>query len=211
MAAASALPSAFAVPHCRRTRRPPACLAVIHRRLHCPCCDLLFGQRARIGRRPQRGEQFRLDQRPIDEERVVQVHPERDRPAADQGHLDAGPVFVGRVLDDRPALQVRLFLLVEHQPIAGLPDRAFDDVADLDLALAFAREVQADGLLLRVVGQRQRFQGAAELVLDHRVLEAQPLHFVQLHAANAFGAPQVEDFDFDAAVFARLVSALRRR
>ena len=65
-----------------------------------------------VGRRPEGGEQFRLDGRPGDVQRVVQVHLERDRPAAHQGHRHVVPVLVGRVLDHRPALQVRLLLAV---------------------------------------------------------------------------------------------------
>ena len=38
--------------------------------------------------------------------------------------------------------------------------------------------------------QGQRFQSLAEFVLDHRVLEAQPLHFVQLDASERPSAHQ---------------------
>ena len=112
---------------------------------------------------------------------------------------DVLPVLVGRILDDGPALQERLLLaiLVQHQAIARLPDRILDDVADLDVALAFAGEVDAHGLLLRVVRQRQRLQRLLELALDDRVEEADALHVGQLDAAHAVGAPQIEQFDFD--------------
>src|SRR5262249_38826747 len=99
---------------------------------------------ALIRRRPQRGEQLRLHGRPRDEQRVVQVHPEADRPAADERHPHAAPVLVGRVLDDRPALKPRLLLVlrVQHQAVTRLPDRSLHDITDLHLPLAVAGEMQ---------------------------------------------------------------------
>src|SRR5579883_3547834 len=105
-----------------------------------------------VRNRPQRSEQLRLDDRPIDIERVVEIHLEGDGPTADQSHLHVAPVSVGRVLHHRPTLKVRLLFLSEHKAVARLPDRRFDDIADLHLTLPFAREVQLNRLLLIVVG-----------------------------------------------------------
>ena len=104
--------------------------------------------------------------RPRDVERLVEVHGERDRPAADQRQLHAVPVLLGRVLDDRPALQERRLLVVEHQPVAGLPDRRLLDIADADLALALADEAELDRLLVGVVAGGQHGQGLAQLGVE---------------------------------------------
>ena len=64
---------------------------------------------ARIGRRPKRREQLRLHDGPRHVQRLIQVHLERDRPAAHQGHAHVLPVLIGRVLDDGPALQDTAF------------------------------------------------------------------------------------------------------
>ena len=159
--------------------------------------DRVAVHRALVGRRPQRREQLRLHRRPRDEQRLIQVHLERDRPAGDQRHAHVLPVLVAGVLDDGPALQRRLALLVQHQPVAGLPDGVFDDVADLHRPLSVAGEVEADGALLAVVGGGQHFQGAAELGVERRVEEAQPLHLRQRHRAHALGAQQVQHVHLD--------------
>ena len=46
--------------------------------------------------------------------------------------------LVAGVLDEGPALQRDLALVVDAEAIAGLPDGALDDIADLDMAFAFA-------------------------------------------------------------------------
>ena len=58
--------------------RPPSTVAVAFEAASVPV-DL--PNAAAVGDGPERGEQFRLDRRPVDEERVVQVHLEADRPA----------------------------------------------------------------------------------------------------------------------------------
>ena len=150
-----------------------------------------------VGRRAEAGEEFRFHRRPRHVQRVVQVHLEADRAAADQAHLHALPVFVRRVLHDRPPLQVRLLptLRVQHQAVTRLPDRGLDHVADLNLPLTVPGEVQAHGLLLAVVVEREYIQRAAEFALDQRVREAELLHLAQLHGAEPFRAPEVEHFD----------------
>ena len=62
--------------------------------------------------------------------------------------LDVVPIRFGRVFDNRPALQERRLLVVEHEAIAGLPDRRFLDVADAHGALAGAEEAERDGFLV---------------------------------------------------------------
>ena len=72
---------------------------------------------------------------------------------------------------------VGLAVLVEHQAIARLPDRVFDDVADLHRPLSFAGEVEADGCFFWLLWARgQHVQGAAEFAVERRVEEAQTLH-----------------------------------
>src|SRR5205823_2641494 len=116
---------------------------------------------------------------------------EADGPARDQRHADVLPVLVAGVLDQGPALQqwgaVLAVLAAEHEPIARLPQRVLDDVADLDVALAVALEIEADDLLLAIVRGGEDFQGAAQLAVDARVEEAEPLHLRQRHGAHALG------------------------
>ena len=114
---------------------------------------------AGISGRTKRRKKFRLHGRPIDVERVIQVHLEGDGPAGDESHLDAVPVLIGGVFHYGPTLEEGLILLVQDEAIAGLPDRVFNDVADLNFPFAFATEVEANRLLLGIVTQCKRFQG----------------------------------------------------
>jgi len=87
-------------------------------------------------------------------------------------------------------------LLVHYQAIAGLPDRVLDDIADLDRPLAFTREAEADGLLLRVVRERQHFEGLLDFTVHRRIQEAHALQVAHLDGAHAFGAPHVQELAF---------------
>ena len=158
---------------------------------------LLVLETAAVGDRPQRREEFRFHGRTVDIERIVEVHLEADRPAADQRHLHSRPVLIRRILDQRPPLQERLVLVRQDQPVARLPDRSFDHVADLDLPLAVAGKVQRHRLLQTVVRQSQHIQRTAELGLDHGIGELQLLDVLELDAAEPLRAPHVHDFDFE--------------
>ena len=84
-------------------------------------------------------------------------------------------------------------LFVEHKPIACLPDRVLDHVSHFNFAFAFAAEMQAHCLLLRIVRKRQRLQSTSEFVLDDGVREAETLDLAELHGAHAFGAPEIQN------------------
>ena len=146
---------------------PPAGIATLF-------CDI--GERPIVHRRPQRREAFRFDHGPRHEQRLIQVHLERDRPARHQRHAHVLPVLVRGVLDDGPALQRRLAVLVEHQPIAALPHRRFDDITDLHRPLSFAAKLHGDAFLLAVVGIGEHIQRAVQFAVEHRVEEAHALH-----------------------------------
>ena len=60
----------------------------------------------------------------------------------------------------------------QDQPIARLPDRRLDDVADAHAPLAFAGEVDRDRLLVLVARLRERRQRLGQLVLELRVVAA---------------------------------------
>jgi len=86
-----------------------------------------------------------------------------------QRHADVLPVLVrsGFSTTAQPACRNGLssFSLPSNQPIAGLPNRVFHDVADAHVAsLPYAQEVQGDGLLLGIVRERQRLQALRHLV-----------------------------------------------
>ena len=62
-------------------------------------------------------------------------------------------------------------LVVEHQAIAGFPDRRFLDVADADRPLALAEEVERDGLLVVRFAGGQHDERLPQLVVELFVLE----------------------------------------
>ncbi len=136
-----------------------------------------LSQVARVGDRPQRGEQLGLDDGARDEQGCVKVHLEGDRPAGDQGHAAVLPVFIGRILNYGPALQERLvlFFFRQDKAVTGLPNGVLDHVADLHLALAVAHEVDTYGFLLGVVRLDQCLQRLLEFTVHDRVEEAHPL------------------------------------
>ena len=64
------------------------------------------------------------------------------RGSGDERELDVAPIFADRVIDHGPALEERLGLRIlrrwKDDPVSGLPDWDFADVADKDIARAFA-------------------------------------------------------------------------
>ncbi len=156
-----------------------------------------------MGGRPEGSQKFELDGGPWDEEGLIEVHLEGDGSAGDQSHLDILPVLIGGVLDNGPALQIGLLLLVQDQTIAGLPDGVLDHIAHAHLTLTLTQEADAHRLLLRVMRQSQRLQSLFELALLDRIEETHTLHFGQLQRPQTVSAPQVEEFDLDGAVLAR--------
>ncbi len=160
------------------------------------------GQVLAVGLRPQRGVQFRLDDRPLHVERIVEVHDERDRPAADQRQCDFLPIFFGRVLHDRPALQEGRLVVLEHQAVAGFPDRRLLDIADADLPLAVAEKVQGDAFLVGIVTAGQHGQGLAEFLVEFFIEQADRADLVERHAAQARVGEQIEYLDVRRVVIA---------
>src|SRR5262249_51813102 len=132
------------------------------------------GDVALVDRRPQRREALRLDGRPRQVQRFVQVPLERHPPARGQHPPHRLPILVRRVLDDGEPLHRRLAALLQQQAIARLPDRMFEDVADLHAPLAGPAEVQADRALLRVVHPGKDVERLLKLGVERRVEEAQP-------------------------------------
>ncbi len=69
--------------------------------------------------------------------RLRQFLNERLRRSRNQRQFDVLPVFADRVIHDGPALQQRLALLRNYDPVRTLPYRNFADVTDQQIALAF--------------------------------------------------------------------------
>jgi hypothetical protein len=70
-------------------------------------------------------------------------------------------------------LEVRPLVLVQHQPVGGLPDRHLLEVPGADLARAVARKAQLHAPPLVVQAGRQELQALAELPVQALV---QQLH-----------------------------------
>ena len=143
-------------------------------------------------RRPQRGEQLRLDLRSGDVKRLVKIHLVRNRPARDQRQADILPILVAGVLDDGPALKKRLALLVQHEPIARFPDRVLHDVADPHAAFAVALEAETDHFLFRVVRGGQHFQSALELAVKGGIEKANTLNLGEQDTLHAVRRQQIQ-------------------
>ena len=151
--------------------------------------------------------ELRLHQRPRQVERLVEVHHERDRPAADERQPHVLPVGVGGVLHDRPALQRRLRdgrVGVEQEPIARLPDRRLPHVADRHGPFARARERDRDPLLLVVRGEGQHGERLLELRLEPRVGELHAGDGVERQRPQAVGGEHGEKLLLDGLVLADL-------
>jgi len=71
---------------------------------------------------------------------------------------DLLPIVFGRVLDDRPALQEGLLVILEHQTVTGFPDRCFLDIAHADRPLSLAQEIERHGFFVRVVPHGENFE-----------------------------------------------------
>ena len=148
----------------------------------------------------------------VGEERRVERLAQRDRVARDQRQLDVRPVATGEVLDDSPTLQPCLAAVFrQHQTVGGLPHRCGDDVAQRDVALAFAENAEGKfAPFLRAV-LRQALQRAIDLrlrlgigelqrgdFLEHRLHEAAVCHQAQSVArerAAIAGQTNLERFD----------------
>ena len=115
-----------------------------------------------IDLRPQETEKLRLHDRPRGKERLVEIHHEGNGPAGDQGEFDVRPIFVGSIFHDGPALEEWGGFVVNHQPVAGLPNRGLDDVGNGDIAFAFAVECDGDGLFVLVVAGGQKGEGLVQ-------------------------------------------------
>ena len=108
---------------------------------------------------------------------LVEVLDERDRPTRNQPQMDAVPVLVGRVLDQRPALQVRL--RAEQQAVGDLPQGRLGDVADAHVPPPRPRKAQRHRPPLVVRAGRQRRQGLAQLAVQTGVPQLDPRNIVQ--------------------------------
>src|SRR5262249_32061568 len=108
-------------------------------------------------------------------EGFVQVHLEGNGSAGDQGEVDVGPVLVGGVFDDGPAVEgCRRSLprfVGQDEAIGGLPDGHLVDVGDDDAAGALAGEGEIDGLggFGAVLGEGG--EGLVEFVGEFTVLQ----------------------------------------
>ena len=122
--------------------------------------------------------------RPIEVERGIEVLDEGDRPSRHQGQAYALPIQVARVVDDRPALELRL-VRGEVEPVGDLPYRGGDDVADGGLPRARTREADVEAAPLVVAGAEDHGKGAVEIVADAFVGKAEGLGVVEGDRAQA--------------------------
>lgn len=125
---------------------------------------IVGGDSVLVGLGGEAGVELRGDERAGNIKGVIEILDEGDGTAADEGEIDVGPVAVGLVFDDGPALDFAagcgggcgggcVFFggrggVVEDEAVAGFPDGGFDDVADADAAIALAIEADFDGLFV---------------------------------------------------------------
>ena len=140
-----------------------------------------------VGRRPQRGEQLRLDRRPRHVQRVVQVHLERDRPAATPGP-SSPPVQSSSVGFSTTAQPCRYGLpVLRPAPAGSSSSRSGSRPRSRPSPSACPRRRSAGCTAFFCVSwdrasiSRARF----ELALEDRVGEPQPLHLGQLARARS--------------------------
>ena len=181
----------------RRARPPSSQVPLVSRDLLCQRRELRFllRQILVIRPRPQRGEQLRLHLGPVDIQRLIQVHHERDRPAADERQVHVVPVL--SVVFSTIAQPCRNGGVVvgEHQAIARLPDRRFLDVADADRPLAFAEEAERDGFLVLRLAAGQHEQRLPQFGVELGIGQLDAADVFERDAPQPFVGEQVQERD----------------
>ena len=124
-----------------------------------------------VGLGPESGVPLGLDHLPGDIHRRVEVLDEADRLAAHERQADVLPIGVAGVLDDGPALKQGLIVVAQDQAVTGFPDRRLDDVAERDLLLTLAADVDGHRLFVLVAGRGQNRQGPGQFLLQSRLQE----------------------------------------
>ncbi len=155
--------------------------------VHCLADQVLL-----INLRLQRGVKLHLQRRPRDIDRLVEIHRERDRPAAHQGQIDVVPILLGRVFDDGPALQERLLVVGQHEAIRGFPDWGRLDVAHANVPRPLAQEAQLDRLFVVRVARGQHGQGLAQFGIELLVGQLDAGDGVERHGAKALHGEEIE-------------------
>ena len=96
--------------------------------------------------------------------RLVKLADERYGQPRNQRHTYVGPVLARGVVDNSPAFEQR-FIAAEDQPIAALPNRSRDNVANSDLTLT-ATGLNRHSALVQAAGPREDLQVIPELRLQ---------------------------------------------
>ena len=145
-----------------------------------------------------------MQRRPRHVDGLVEVHRERNRPAAHQRQIDVVPIFLRGVFDDGPALQERLLVVGQDEAIRGLPDRGRLDVAHADVPRSLAQETQLDRLFVVRVARGQHGQGLAQLGVKLLVGQLDACDRVERHGAKALLGEEIEHGLFGCFVVAQL-------
>lgn len=130
---------------------------------------------------------------------MVEVLDEGDGAAGDEGKLDVRPVGIGLVFHQGPTLELGFGFGVgwENEAVGGFPDGGFDDVADGDVAIALASEVDDDRFFVLVARLGQSGEGLGEFGLKFGVFEVDGADLVEVDGLDGVLGEEVEDGKLD--------------
>ena len=152
---------------------------------HASSNDAVIGiVRLRIQHRRRRGIVRQFRRRPLHVLRRIQLAHKRNRPPRHQRELHLVPILARGVIDDRPSFEHRLPAGRQNQPVARFPNRRWNHVTGLHLALLGVGGIDIHAALLLRPRRRQRLEILLELPLQFRVGEANAGRRAQIHGSH---------------------------